>query len=235
MNIRESNKSTQLYFSLIKDTLPHSLQSANLTLDHRSDNSCCALWLQSGQVTINDTPLESGSGFYITPNDTISTIGSDTTVMLRFILSTELLTTNNVTDNEQLLCETIYSQRIDVTFTNMLLRLDQVDFPPGAVAYKHTHPGPGIRYLVDGGLTLSSDHGELKIHKGDAWFEDANSPVIATAIAAAPSHFVRAMLLPLEFEARSTFTLHDQTDASKPRLQSNIRHFEKRIDLLKIR
>ena len=24
-----------------------------------------------------------------------------------------------------------------------LMRLDRVDFPPGGVAYRHTHPGPG--------------------------------------------------------------------------------------------
>ena len=35
------------------------------------------------------------------------------------------------------------------------MRCDRIDFPPGGIAYTHTHPGPGIRYLL---------HGELDIH-----------------------------------------------------------------------
>ena len=30
------------------------------------------------------------------------------------------------------------------------LRCDRVDFPPGGVAYLHTHPGPGLRVLLNG-------------------------------------------------------------------------------------
>ena len=35
-----------------------------------------------------------------------------------------------------------------------VMRCDRVDFPPGAIAYRHVHPGPGIRRLL---------HGELRI------------------------------------------------------------------------
>ena len=28
-----------------------------------------------------------------------------------------------------------------------LVRCDRVDFPPGGIAYTHTHPGPGLRVL----------------------------------------------------------------------------------------
>ena len=31
-----------------------------------------------------------------------------------------------------------------------MLRCDRVDFPPGGVAYRHTHPGPGLRVLLAG-------------------------------------------------------------------------------------
>ena len=34
--------------------------------------------------------------------------------------------------------------------TEWLMRCDRVDFPPGGVAYRHTHPGPGIRCLLFG-------------------------------------------------------------------------------------
>ena len=31
-----------------------------------------------------------------------------------------------------------------------VLRCDRIDFPRGGVAYRHTHPGGGIRYLLFG-------------------------------------------------------------------------------------
>ena len=40
-----------------------------------------------------------------------------------------------------------------------LLRCDRVDFPPGGVAYRHTHPGPGIRYLLFGRIRIESQIG----------------------------------------------------------------------------
>ena len=35
-----------------------------------------------------------------------------------------------------------------------LMRHDRVDFRPGGVAYRHTHPGPGIRFLLHGSLRI---------------------------------------------------------------------------------
>ena len=37
-----------------------------------------------------------------------------------------------------------------------LVRCDRVDFPPGGVAYLHTHPGPGIRVLLKGRIRIDS-------------------------------------------------------------------------------
>ena len=41
--------------------------------------------------------------------------------------------------------------------THWIVRCDRVDFPPGSVAYRHTHPGPGIRCTLFGGLTIDSE------------------------------------------------------------------------------
>ena len=38
-----------------------------------------------------------------------------------------------------------------------VVRCDRVDFPPGGVAYRHVHPGPGIRRLLRGELTIDRD------------------------------------------------------------------------------
>lgn len=231
MNNPNSKKTTQLFLSLIRDTLPSSFNSATTPLHHCSKNSQSALWLQSGVVTINDNLLAVGHGIDFQATDTITVTGAESAVILRFIVSAKPVKVLKDRFNMAILCEMVFNHAIDTIANEMILRLDQVDFPPAAIAYKHTHPGPGLRYLVEGGLTLASDHGQQIIEPGEAWFEGANSAVTATAVSTMPSRFVRTMLLPLEFEGRSTFTLQNQNDANKPRLQSNTRHFEKRITL----
>src|SRR5439155_26374745 len=37
-----------------------------------------------------------------------------------------------------------------------LMRHDRIDFPPGGIACRHTHPGPGIRYLLHGSIRIES-------------------------------------------------------------------------------
>ena len=100
-----------------------------------------------------------------------------------------------------------------------LLRVDRVDFPPGGVAYRHTHPGPGIRYLLFGSIRIESG-GETHEHgPGEPWFESGPEPVLATTSAAEPSAFVRAMLLPREWEGKRTIRYVDPADEEKPKLQ----------------
>src|SRR4051794_30419365 len=35
-----------------------------------------------------------------------------------------------------------------------VVRCARIDFPPGGIAYRHTHPGPGIRFLIHGGIEI---------------------------------------------------------------------------------
>ena len=42
-------------------------------------------------------------------------------------------------------------------FAAWVVRCDRIDFPPGGIAYTHTHPGPGIRYLLHGRLDIHTD------------------------------------------------------------------------------
>jgi quercetin dioxygenase-like cupin family protein len=100
-----------------------------------------------------------------------------------------------------------------------LARLDRVDFPPGGVAYRHTHPGPGIRYLVAGALTIDRDGSGRTYRTGEAWFEDADDLVLATASAAEETGFVRVLLLPREWAGRRTIRYADPADEAKPKLQ----------------
>ena len=104
--------------------------------------------------------------------------------------------------------------------TAWIARLDRVDFPPGGIAYPHVHPGPGIRRILHGELTIDRGDGDARTYRaGEAWFEAADDPVLATASATQDAAFVRVMLLPAEWAGRRTIRYVDPADEDKPRLQ----------------
>jgi quercetin dioxygenase-like cupin family protein len=102
-----------------------------------------------------------------------------------------------------------------------IARLDRVEFPPGGIAYRHVHPGPGIRYLLYGELTIDRVGGDVPhtYYVGDAWFEDAEDPVRATASELEDTAFVRVLLLPAEWAGKRTIRYVDPADEDRPRLQ----------------
>jgi len=100
-----------------------------------------------------------------------------------------------------------------------LMRLDRVDFPPGGVAYRHTHPGPGIRCLLFGTIQIESGGETREYGPFEPWFESGPEPVFAAASTTEPTAFVRAMLLPEEWRGQRTIRYVDPADEEKPKLQ----------------
>ena len=111
-------------------------------------------------------------------------------------------------------------------------RLDRVDFPPGGVAYRHVHPGPGIRFLLHGELTIDRGDAGAHTHRGrEPWFEGADDPVLATASTTEDTAFVRVLLLPGEWAGKRTIRYVDAGDEDKPRLQRATVVSEEPLDL----
>ena len=107
------------------------------------------------------------------------------------------------------------------------LRVDEVAFPVGAVAHRHTHSGSGWRHLVSGELRIEAEHATTVMTAGDSWFEPAHSPVRAVALQTQGlTRFVRCMAIPFANVGRSTFQLESPEDAALPRLQVTHRHFD---------
>lgn len=101
-----------------------------------------------------------------------------------------------------------------------LVRCDRVDFPPGSVAQRHVHPGPGIRRLLFGGLTIERPGGRSQtVGPGEAWFEGADDPVRAVASDEVDTAFVRVLLLPREWAGRRTIRYLDAADEGQSSLQ----------------
>jgi hypothetical protein len=110
-----------------------------------------------------------------------------------------------------------------------LMRCDRVDFPPGGVAYRHSHPGPGIRCLLFGSIRIESAGETHEYGPFEPWFESGPEPVFAAAAEHKPSAFVRVMVLPGEWAGRRTIRYVDPADEDKPKLQRPTVFFERPI------
>lgn len=101
----------------------------------------------------------------------------------------------------------------------ILLRADSVSFPPGGCAWRHTHQGPGIRCLIEGGIRIDSEGRSASYGPGDAWFESGPEPVFAEAAADRPTRFIRVMILPVRLVGQSSITYVNAEDREKPKAQ----------------
>jgi quercetin dioxygenase-like cupin family protein len=100
-----------------------------------------------------------------------------------------------------------------------LVRCDRVDFPPGGVAYPHTHQGPGIRRLVLGTFRVDTGGRSLEILRGGAWFEAGPEPVYAEVVGNGPAAFVRVMLLPAALLGKPSIRYVREEDRDRPKSQ----------------
>jgi hypothetical protein len=102
----------------------------------------------------------------------------------------------------------------------VLFRADSVAFPPGGCAYLHTHQGPGIRCLIEGGVRIDTNGHSTSYAPGGAWFEAGPIPVFAQAAADRPSRFIRVMVLPARLKGLSSIAYVNAEDRDKPKSQS---------------
>lgn len=110
-----------------------------------------------------------------------------------------------------------------------LLRCDRVDFPPGGVAYLHTHPGPGLRVLLFGSIRIDTQGTSHAYGPFEWWYETGPDPVFAAASETEPTAFVRVLVLPVEWEGKRTIAYVDPADADKPKTQSARIYLEHRL------
>ena len=97
-------------------------------------------------------------------------------------------------------------------FASWVVRCDRIDFPLGGIARLHTHPGPGIRYLLQGELEVEVEGRTSFYGAGGAWFESGPDPVVARASSHIATSFVRALVLPAEWAGKRTIRYLDPPD-----------------------
>ena len=103
-----------------------------------------------------------------------------------------------------------------------VVRCDRVDFPPGGIAHRHVHPGPGIRYLLRGEIAIETEGATTVYGPGGAWFESGPEPVVARASAREDSSFVRVLVLPAEWAGRRTITYLEPVPETTPRQSASV-------------
>jgi quercetin dioxygenase-like cupin family protein len=110
-----------------------------------------------------------------------------------------------------------------------VVRCDRVDFPPGGVAYLHTHPGPGLRVLLKGHIRIDTQ-GKVHVYGPfDSWYETGPDPVHAVAAVDEETAFVRVLVLPAEWAGKRTITYVDPADEAKPKLQRARVYLERKL------
>ena len=118
---------------------------------------------------------------------------------------------------------------IDRPEGDWLVRCDRVDFPPGSVAHLHTHPGPGLRVLLQGRIRIETQGTSHDYGPFEWWYETGPDPVHATASATEATAFVRVLVLPAEWAGKRTIRYVDPADEDKPKLQRARVYFEQAL------
>jgi len=187
-------------------------------------SGCVVTYVVAGSVTTNATgPLHANEAWQSTLADLdgLAVAGAEGVHLLRF----ELLPQPMV-NGGGVAAPLVSSERIAASIKldrpgPHLLRCDRVDFPPGGIAYLHTHAGSGIRYLLFGDLWIESGERQARTHVAPfgAWFERAGEPVLATASATEPTAFVRVMVLPANLQGQRSVRYLDPADQDKPKPQ----------------
>jgi hypothetical protein len=101
---------------------------------------------------------------------------------------------------------------------DLLMRGDSVAFPPGGCAFLHTHQGPGIRCLIEGGIRIDTHGRSTAYGPGGAWFESGPEPVFAQG-ADRPTRFIRVMILPRTLLGKSSIAYVNEEDKARPKSQ----------------
>jgi hypothetical protein len=148
------------------------------------------------------------------------------------ILRWELNRPNSAPTREGVQSRLLTERELDLGASDgFLFRCDRVDFPPGGIAYTHTHKGPGIRCLLKGELTVETAGHSTAITPGGAWFESGSDPVLATAWDKSPTGFVRVMVLPRPLRGKSSIQYMKPEDQQKPKPQQYQIFVDEFIDL----
>lgn len=214
------------YLCLVEDRL-----SAGAALSATLPACNRVIYTRSGEISINGQAVGPDEATFSSAAVTVTSNGDAATLLrweLRRDKSPPRLSDDSAVTSDVKICEALTTADIG---EGWFMRCDSVAFPPGGCAFKHTHRGPGIRYLLEGTIRVDTQGESTPIGAGGAWFEAGPDPVFAQADADVPSRFIRVMVLPPELAGKSSITYVNDEDRGKPKSQQYAGYCEERLAL----
>ncbi len=160
------------------------------------------VYVYEGSLTISAQMLRKDTAAY---NKDVVTIegGPSGALVWRWEL-VRTVEPNNLAQGEGIKSHLRMSRRIRmfelVPTSKWLFRLDSIVNNQGSTGL-HSHPGSGIRCMIEGHLRVESEKGESSDNRrpGDAWYEEGSYPLISTSDPGEKATFLRGMVLPPEY------------------------------------
>ena len=182
--------------------LYHDRYNANAksTPDLQAQHSIA--YVYKGSADVDGQAVEKDTAVYCRDVTTMKA-GADGAQVWRW----ELVRTaepNNLVQGEGIVSHLRMSRRIRMfglfPTSKWLFRLDCIVDNQGSTGL-HSHPGSGIRCMIEGHLRVESDKGESSDNwnPGDAWYEEGSYPLISTSDPGEKATFLRGMILPPEY------------------------------------
>jgi len=155
-----------------------------------------------GAVEINGEKVEQDNAVYSMDIANIRSLEQDTTIWRFELVRTDSPLAYATGDG---VCSELKIRRRVHMFelspkTDWFYRLDSIYNRIGTTGL-HSHPGCGIRCLLNGNLHVRGSIGENSdnVNPGDSWFEEGAYPIVSTTYDEIPTGFLRGMLLPVEY------------------------------------
>ena len=152
-------------------------------LDQGVEAQHSIVYIAAGSATVNDETLEHDASTYFEDFATIRA-GDDGATIWRWELApaTDPLSLLSGEGVRSRLCMSRGVKMFELVPTSKwLFRLDCIEGFQGSTGL-HSHPGSGIRCLLDGHLRAESDKGEDSDNRtrGDVWYEEGSYPLVST-------------------------------------------------------
>ena len=160
------------------------------------------VYLFEGSATVNGQLLQKDTASYC-PDVTAIQAGPHGARVWRWELK-RTSEPNNLAKGEGIESHLRMSRRIRmfelVPTSKWLFRLDAIINNEGSTGL-HSHPGSGIRCMLEGHLRVVSEKGECSDNwnPGDAWYEEGSYPLVSTSDEGERATFLRGMVLPPEY------------------------------------
>lgn len=98
----------------------------------------------------------------------------------------------------------------------MLMRLDAVALPAGTDDPTHILPGPSLRVLADGEVTVEMGERSTPHRPGGAWYQAKGEEAAVRGADTAPALILRAALLPTSLKGESAIFYAEAPDGERP-------------------